>query len=857
MSTKTDRFFEHSCRPDSAAGVCRSRGGESCAFDGAMIVLQCIADAAHLVHGPIACLGNSWESRGTVSDKGVLHRRSYTTDLSEMDIVYGAEEKLLEAIRMAKEDSGARAVFVYATCVSGLTGEDISAVCRVAASELGIRVIPVDAPGFVGPKNLGNRVAGDVLLEHVIGTGEPASVSATDINLIGEYNIAGDLGLVEPILRKAGFRLLSRITGNAAFEEIAWAHRARLNAVVCGRALINVAKEMQRRHGIPFVEVSFFGKTEMSNALRTIASALDEDGADLSDRVEVLIELEEKRLEKKLARFSRLRGKKAVLYTGGVKSWSIISALMDLGIEVVAVGTKKSTAEDEEKMKALLGPGAPLHENMSPGNILSLVRKHDADMLIAGGRNMYLAIKEGIPFVDVNQERHSAYAGYDGLVNLAEQVDNSVNFYSRMGSASPARVASARVMTREAALCINPLKHSASIGAAMAFQGIDRAMVVLHGAQGCNFLGKALLTKHFREPVSMVSTKLFVEDVVMGGDDRLAGLLKDVIAREKPSVAGVLTTGLTEVRGDDIGMALKGIGACIPVVHVPTPDYKGGLEEGYAAAVERLAAMAEPGELNSKLINILAGSALTPADINEIKETVAGFGLEAVVLPDLSAMDGSREGFSPLARGGATMDAVRSMGSALVTLAVGPEMNPAAEDIKRRCKVPYTSFDSLTGLGNSERFCRILSKAADMAVPEKYKRYRLILMDGMRDAAVRFGGKRIALALETGKALPLSTLVYGMGASVPLAVVPVKSGAAGRIIADRVVEGGYADLSGRFDLLIAGSHGAQAAGSLGIPHMEWGFPVFGRLGYNASISVGYKGTLELMNTIGNMLGGGK
>ena len=87
MSTATERLFAPSCRPDALDGVCRQRGGESCAYDGAMIVLGCIADAAHLVHGPIACLGNSGESRGTVSRRGDLHRRAYTTDLGELDIV--------------------------------------------------------------------------------------------------------------------------------------------------------------------------------------------------------------------------------------------------------------------------------------------------------------------------------------------------------------------------------------------------------------------------------------------------------------------------------------------------------------------------------------------------------------------------------------------------------------------------------------------------------------------------------------------------------------------------------------------------------------------------------------------------
>ena len=85
-----------------------------------------------------------------------------------------------------------------------------------------------------------------------------------------------------------------------------------------------------------------------------------------------------------------------MLYTGGVKSWSFISALHDLGIEIVAVGTKKSTVEDEEKMKAILGPDAPLVEDVTPKNLLKLLKERNADMLIAGGRNQYLAIKEGV-----------------------------------------------------------------------------------------------------------------------------------------------------------------------------------------------------------------------------------------------------------------------------------------------------------------------------------------------------------------------------------------------------------------------------------------------------------------------------
>src|SRR5208337_3735783 len=122
MIANLDKLTQNGCAAEKKDKVCRSRGGESCAFDGAMIVLQPIADAAHIVHGPIACCGNTWEGRGSFSTKGDLHRMGFTTDMNEMDIVYGSEEKLYDAIVKTSITVRPNAVFVYATCVSGLTG---------------------------------------------------------------------------------------------------------------------------------------------------------------------------------------------------------------------------------------------------------------------------------------------------------------------------------------------------------------------------------------------------------------------------------------------------------------------------------------------------------------------------------------------------------------------------------------------------------------------------------------------------------------------------------------------------------------------------------------------------------------
>jgi nitrogenase molybdenum-cofactor synthesis protein NifE len=866
MLTNIDKLTQNGCERENREKLCRSRGGESCAFDGAMIVLQPIANTAHIVHGPIACCGNSWEGRGTVSSAGTLHRMGFTTDINEIDIVYGSEEKLFRAIVATHERIRPKAIFVYATCVSGLIGEDIEAVCKKAASATGVRVIPVNAPGFVGPKNLGNRIAGEALLDHVIGTGGTSFTTDTDINLIGEYNIAGDLSLVEPVLNRAGMRVLARMTGNASFEEITCAHRAKLNVVVCSRALINVAREMERKYGIPYVEISFFGKTEMSKALRKMSSALGIKSPEFYENVQAIISSEENKLARKLENYKHLKGKKAVLYTGGVKSWSFISALMDLGIEIVAVGTKKSTFEDEEKMKEILGDDAPLYEDVTPKNLKKLMKDRNADILVAGGRNQYLAIKEGFPFVDVNQERHTAYAGYAGLVNLAEQISSSIRFYNRKPEV---RSQKSEVKTKSG-LVINPLKHSQSIGAAIAFQGIDNSIPLIHGAQGCTFLGKVLLTKHFREPIALQSTKLFTEDVVLGSDGNFIKAAKGIIEKNNPDVLGVLTSGLSEVKGDDMEQTVRALRSEISdrnkeftIVHVPTPDYEGGLETGYARAVETALGSLVCKQNNSddrcdlradsRFINVLAGSHLTPADFTELREIVQSFGLDPILLPDLSALDGGRQGFSPLATGGTAKEEIEKMRNAVFTVAIGASLEPSAKLLHKRFGIEYSICDSLSGLSDTDIFMQIISFLSDQPVPSRFDRQRRILIDGMRDAHFYFGGKKFCIALEPDLAVQTSRLISQMGAEVTLAVIPQGAGHADKIIANEVVVGDLHSIEGEFDLLISNSHAEDTARKLGIPLYQAGFPVYKIIGHTSRITIGYRGALAFIYDVANLL----
>ena len=402
-----------------------------CTFDGAQITLFPIADVAHIVHGPIACTGDSWDSRGTRTTGLALFRLGMTTDLSENDIVMGrSEKKLFHAIKQAIDTHAPAAVFVYATCVTAMVGDDLAAVCNAAAARWGVPVIPIDAAGFYGSKKLGDRIAGQTMFDHVIGTREPdpvpesvqrPGITVHDVAMIAEYNIRGEFWHVAPLFDELGLRIVGSLSGDARFREVQTMHRAKASMVVCSNALLNVARKLKELWGVPYFEGSFYGMTDTSNALREFARLLGD--ANLAARTEALIKREEAKAHALLEPWrARLQGKRALLYTGGVKSWSIISALQDLGMDVVATGVRKSTEDDKARIRELLGDEAQMIDDGNPAGLLDTYNEMGADVLIAGGRNLYTAMKARVPFLDVNQEREYAFAGYVGILELARQL---------------------------------------------------------------------------------------------------------------------------------------------------------------------------------------------------------------------------------------------------------------------------------------------------------------------------------------------------------------------------------------------------------------------------------------------------
>lgn len=353
------------------------------------------------------------------------------------------------------------------------------------------------------------------MVKRVIGQREPAPWPEStpfapeqrhDIGLIGEFNIAGEFWHIQPLLDELGIRVLGSLSGDGRFAEIQTMHRAQANMLVCSRALINVARALELRYGTPWFEGSFYGIRATSDALRQLAALLGDD--DLSQRTEALIAREEQAAELALQPWrERLRGRKALLYTGGVKSWSVVSALQDLGMTVVATGTRKSTEEDKQRIRELMGEEAVMLEEGNARTLLDVVYRYQADLMIAGGRNMYTAYKARLPFLDINQEREHAFAGYQGdrhprppAVSDHRQSHLAANPCPRPVAlrSSPWQTFSAPINRWRSA----PSRPASGLGAILASLGIEHSIPLVHGAQGCSAFAKVLFYSTLPRPGS-------------------------------------------------------------------------------------------------------------------------------------------------------------------------------------------------------------------------------------------------------------------------------------------------------------------------------------------------------------------
>ena len=428
-------------------------------------------------------------------------------------------------------------------------------------------------------------------------------------------------------------------------------------------------------------------------------------------------------------------------------------------------------------------------------------------------------------------------------------------------------------------LSVNPLKVGQSIGASLLFLGLANCMPLQHGARGCTSFNKLFFMRHFREPIALQTTAMELTTVVMGADANVVEALVTLCERHSPAIIGLSTTGLSATQGASLQHSLHRFASDYPqfadvaIIPVETCDSQGGMETGYALALEAVIRHLVPEQHDAPLagqVNVLLSSLMTPADVAYLQEWIASFGLTPIMLPDLAdSLDGGLlpEGFTPLTSGGTHRSQIATVHRSEATLVIGSSLGAAADLLKEKTGIPDYRFHGLHGLAQCDRFNTLLQSLSGRDVPLKQQRGRRQLQDAMLDCQFRLGVARLATAIESDLLLALAPALAEVGCELVAAVLPTAPHASllpvfTTLLARRGCSslqiGDLArleELAQRHDaeLVIANSHAIELAQRLQVGLLPAGYPLNRHAGSHTRLWIGYEGSRQLLYQLDNLL----
>ncbi|MBI5920770.1 MAG: nitrogenase molybdenum-iron protein alpha chain [Betaproteobacteria bacterium] len=415
----------------SLPGVMTIRG---CAYAGSKgVVWGPIKDLVHVSHGPVGCGQYSWGTRrnyasgtGGVDNFVVMQ---VTSDFQEKDIVFGGDKKLDKVIdeinNLFPLNNG---ITLQSECPIGLIGDDIEAVAKKKAKEIGKTIVPVRCEGFRGvSQSLGHHIGNDCIRDWVMDKSESKfEAGPYDVAIIGDYNIGGDAWSSRILLEEMGLRVIAQWSGDGTLKEMEKTPKAKLNLLHCYRSMNYISRHMEEKYGIPWVEYNFFGPTKIAASLREIASHFDDTIKAGAERV---IARYQAMNDAVIAKYKpRLAGKKVMLYVGGLRPRHVVGAYEDLGMEVVGTGYEFGHGDDYQRTAEYVNDGTLIYDDVSSFELEHFVDKIRPDLVGSGVKEKYIFQKMGVPFRQMHSWDYSGpYHGYDGFAIFARDMDMAIN----------------------------------------------------------------------------------------------------------------------------------------------------------------------------------------------------------------------------------------------------------------------------------------------------------------------------------------------------------------------------------------------------------------------------------------------
>jgi light-independent protochlorophyllide reductase B subunit len=374
----------------------------TCKLFGAIKALSTIRKSVVLVHGPKGCV---YHINYILGMRGDRPSEIYTTGLDEHDVIFGAEQKLKEAITDLDQSLCPDLLFVLSCCTSSIIGEDVESAARETTTNS--RVIAISAGGFEGDFHDGYSETLRQLAEQLAQ--KTGRIRPRSVNLVGMLRAGPDLAELRHLLDLIGVKVNAVLTADATREDLERLCEAALNIVLCEPSGKEAAEFLRNLCGTPYIIEEFpIGHQPTIRFLLRVAEnlgipvpvSLPENGGRTGDALS-------------------LQHRRIAIISGPTRAVSMTRFLAEYGVipRLVVVDFAGSV---KEKLESLVSPrGEVLIE---PGHelIVQKLKEHAIDLLIGGMLEQPVAKSLGIRHIDMmhGSQKTVGSAGAQNLLRL-------------------------------------------------------------------------------------------------------------------------------------------------------------------------------------------------------------------------------------------------------------------------------------------------------------------------------------------------------------------------------------------------------------------------------------------------------
>lgn len=411
---------------------------QDCKLVGAARALGGVKDAVTIVHGRPGCHCGVLLLRALGSNQNDI--RIVSSGLRAQDMVYGAEGRLTESIRLSYNNFKPALIAVLNCSAPAIMGDDVEGVVHVMKDEIGAEIFSLSTGGYEGPAWLGYEETLAELTRFMVRGETETETEKDKINLVGfkqdDFNAYSDFLEIQRMLNGQGIAVNTVLT-NSRFAELKNAPDASLNVVLGGDGLES-AKIMQEKFDTPYVVAPYpFGLNNSIEFLDCVTTGLNKEIN--HDFISAEKEEIKERIERIFLFLQGIYDTSAAVVGDGGRAFDFARFLSDelgLYVKVLAITSRNHVSGDKTKCdyaESLLMEPDRFEMNGE-------IRKKGVEMIFGSSMEKKLAHELGAPLIrifypiiDEVSVSDTPYAGFRGVPQLTEKVVNAIiNNYTEM-----------------------------------------------------------------------------------------------------------------------------------------------------------------------------------------------------------------------------------------------------------------------------------------------------------------------------------------------------------------------------------------------------------------------------------------